>query len=64
MHFFINFFIYKKMKTEPKGPSPLRPLAFNLYINREGYLTEELKTSVEELRKGMNTKRINFNMPA
>jgi hypothetical protein len=38
--------------------------AFNLYINREGSLTEELKTSIEELRKGMNTKRINFNMPA
>ena len=35
-----------------------------MYINREGYLTESLKTSIEELKDGMNKKRIDFNMPA
>ena len=38
--------------------------AFNMYINREGYLTERLKTSIKELKDGMNKKRIDFNMPA
>ncbi len=38
--------------------------AFNLYINRGGYLTVRLKTSIEELKDGMNKKRIDFNMPA
>ena len=35
-----------------------------MYIDREGYLTEKLKTSIEELKNGMNKKRIDFNMPA
>jgi LAGLIDADG endonuclease len=38
--------------------------AFNLYFNREGDLTEELKKQVLELKDGMNIKRSNFNMPA
>jgi hypothetical protein len=37
--------------------------AFNLYYNREEYLTEELKKKVLKLKGGMNKKRINFNMP-
>ena len=38
--------------------------AFNLYNDREGFLTEELKNKIPELKEGMNTKRKNFNMPA
>lgn len=37
--------------------------AFNLYKDREGFLTEELKNKILELKEGMNTKRKNFNMP-
>ena len=37
--------------------------AFNIYNDREGFLTEELKNKVLELKEGMNTKRKNFNMP-
>lgn len=37
--------------------------AFNIYNDREGFLTEELKNKVLELKDGMNTKRKNFNMP-
>lgn len=38
--------------------------AFNIYFNREGDLTEELKNKILELKDGMNKKRIDFNMPA
>ena len=37
--------------------------AFNIYNDREGFLTEELKNKVLELKDGMNTKRKNFYMP-
>ena len=37
--------------------------AFNIYNDREGFLTEELKNKVLELKDGMNTKRKNFHMP-
>ena len=37
--------------------------AFNIYNDREGFLTEELKNKVLELKDGMNIKRKNFNMP-
>lgn len=37
--------------------------AFNIYYDRDGFLTEELKNKVLELKDGMNTKRKNFNMP-
>ena len=38
--------------------------AFNIYNDREGFLTEELKNKVLELKDGMNKKRLDFNMPA
>ena len=38
--------------------------AFNLYFNREEGLTEGLKKRILELKGGMNTKRLDFNMPA
>lgn len=37
--------------------------AFNLYNGREGFLTEELKNKILELKEGMNIKRKIFNMP-
>ena len=37
--------------------------AFNLYFNREEGLTEGLKKRILELKGGMNTKRLDFNMP-
>ena len=36
--------------------------AFNLYFNREEGLTEGLKKRILELKGGMNTKRLDFNM--
>ncbi len=37
--------------------------AFNIYNDREEFLTEELKNDILELKDSMNTKRKNFNMP-
>lgn len=37
--------------------------AFNLYHNRNGVLTEELKDKLIKLKSGMNSNRISFNMP-
>lgn len=38
--------------------------AFNLYYNRDGVLTEELKGKIMKLKNGMNSDRTNFNMPS
>lgn len=38
--------------------------AFNLYHSRNGVLTEELKGKLIKLKSGMNTNRINFDMPS
>jgi hypothetical protein len=38
--------------------------AFNLYHSRNGVLTEELRDKIIELKSGMNSNRINFNMPS
>jgi LAGLIDADG endonuclease len=38
--------------------------AFNLYHSRNGVLTEELRDKLIKLKSGMNSNRINFNMPS
>lgn len=38
--------------------------AFNLYHNRNGALTEELKDKLIKLKSGTNSNRISFNMPS
>jgi hypothetical protein len=38
--------------------------AFNLYHSRNGVITEELKDKLLKFKSGMNSNRINFNMPS
>jgi hypothetical protein len=38
--------------------------AFNLYHSRNGAITEELRDKLIKLKSGMNSQRINFNMPS